>query len=92
MDSVLNRRELLDLRDKYVRELEQDDNPVELKLRLAAMAHAIQITMCLPSTQKAVRKSDAIELIMRGVAHAIEGDTKNDYILSKIRIGLACLE
>ena len=92
MSTELNRRQLLDLRDKYVRDLEQNDDPSLLQLRLAAMAHALQMTLCLPSTRKAVKESDALELIMRGVAHAIEENGKKEYILSKIKIGLALLE
>lgn len=89
--SVFATRAFLERRDRYVRELE-DGPPEELRLRLAAMAHALQMTLALPSSGAAAPDRYALENIMRAVAHNLEGDkNKRGYVVHKLEIGLDIL-
>ena len=84
-------RAFLDRRDRYVHELE-DGPPEELRLRLAAMAHALQMTLSLPTSRAAAPDRYALENIMRAVAHNLEVDpSKRGYVVHKLEIGLDIL-
>lgn len=84
----MTHRNILDLRDKWVEELELDTDPVSIRNRLAGMAHAIQATLSLPSMRSVVPNADGIEILMRAVAHEIEGDpSMKGYVREKLDIG-----
>ncbi len=88
MATTLDRREMLRLRDEYVRDLEQDTDPEKRRIRLAAMAHAMQMTLSLPDTQASIPQARAFDCLMRAVAHGIqaEGD-HGTYVREKATVG-----
>ena len=84
--------EMLDLREEWRKQLEQDQDPEKLCMRLAAMAHAMQSTLSLPSTRDAVPHAQALEVIMSGIARDIEdGATMRTYVREKINLGTSWL-
>ncbi|HEY4489104.1 MAG TPA: hypothetical protein VJA87_01340 [Candidatus Paceibacterota bacterium] len=84
----MSHRDVLTLRDKWIKELECDDDPVGLRNRLAGMAHAIQMALSMPSAQGVVPRAGGIEILMRAVAHEIEGGpTMKNYVQEKLDIG-----
>ena len=90
--TTANQRRVRDLCEKYRKELEQDDDPVRLRERLAAMAHALQITLCLPSSRRAAPHAASLEVLMRAVAHDIEGDVSStSYVREKLGVGYRSL-
>ena len=85
-------RRILDQRDAIVKELEKDTDPQALRERLAAMAGALQMTLCLPTTRKAVPHAAALEVLMRAVAHDIAGDPADrHYVREKLDFGYSCM-
>ncbi len=87
--TVLDRAKLNTKRNIYLGELESCQSPEELQLKLAAMAHAMQMSLSLSSTAPAVPAHEAFESIMRAVAHGIEGNPEmRQYVLDKGTIGL----
>lgn len=76
------------MRDKWIEELGLDADPVSVRNHLAAMAHAIQATLSMPSLKSVVPHADGIEVLMRAVAHQIEGDpSMKGYVKEKLDIG-----
>ena len=84
----MTHRNILDLRDKWVEELELDANPVRVRNHLAGLAHAIQTALSMSSMRSVVPNADGIEILMRAVAHEIEGDpSMKGYVREKLDIG-----
>ncbi len=84
----MTHRDILDLRDKWIEELELDTDPVNTRHRLAGMAHAIQMALSMPSMRSVVPRAGGIEILMRAVAHEIEGDpSMRGYVKEKLDIG-----
>ncbi|MBP7741107.1 MAG: hypothetical protein KA104_00250 [Candidatus Pacebacteria bacterium] len=90
--AVLDRAKLNAKRNEYLNELENCQSPEEFQFKLAAMAHAMQMTLSLSTTATAVPAHKAFESIMRAVAHGIEGNPEmRQYVLDKMTIGLDAL-
>jgi len=84
----VSHRDILDLRDKWIRELALDADPISVRNQLAGMAHAIQTALSAPSMRSVVPHADGIEILMRAVAHEIEGDpSMKGYVKEKLDIG-----
>lgn len=84
----MSHRDILDLRDKWIEKLEMDSDPVSVRNHLAGMAHAIQTALSMPSMRSVVPRADGIEVLMRAVAHEIEGDpSMKGYVKEKLDIG-----
>jgi hypothetical protein len=79
-------------RERYLHELEKEVTPEETRLRLAAMAHAMQMTLSLPKSAHGIKKHYALEVLLRAIAHEIEGDsTRRNYVREKARVGYEML-
>ena len=84
-------RKFRDVRERYLAELEKDVTPQQARIRLSAMAHAMQMALSLP--RRDLPNGDAFEVLMRAVAHGLDGDpTRRNYVLEKARIGINMLE
>ncbi len=84
----MTHRDILDLRDKWIKELEKDTDPDSVRNRLAGMAHALQMALSMPSMRSVVPNAGGIEILMRAVAHEIEGDpSMKGYVREKLDIG-----
>ena len=69
----IDRRAMLRLRDDYVRHLEENPDPEVRRLKLCAMAHAMQMALSMPDIHHAIPNAGAFDLLMRSVAHGIQG-------------------
>lgn len=90
--TVTDRTAIINQSNKLVTELEQYmDDPRCLRVKLAAMAHALQMMLTRyshHSIRKAVPHASALEVIMRAVAHGIEGKPEMEsYIKQKLDTG-----
>lgn len=84
----IDQRRVSELKDGMIKWLEHDSDPVLLRERLAAMAHTLQATLCLPSTRAAVPNASALEVLMRAIGHDIEGDPNmKAYVKQKLEVG-----
>jgi hypothetical protein len=92
MDIQIDRRAMLKARDNALSLLENSKDPEALKAQLTGMAHAIQMTLSLPSTREIIPKADALDCLMRAVAHEVQGDAeRGSYPIEKAQIGLDML-
>jgi hypothetical protein len=84
----MSHTDVLDLRNRWLKELEIDEDPEGLKDRLAGMAHALQMAFSMPSVQQIVPHASGIDHLMRAIAHNIEGDpSMKGYVKEKLDIG-----
>lgn len=92
MSEPLDHIRVRNQRQKYLDDLEGSTDPQEVRLRLAAMAHALQMTLSLGVRTHGVESHSSLEVLMRAVAHEIEGDPqKRGYVREKARVGYEML-
>ena len=83
----------LEMRNRYLFELESHTKLEHMQMRMAAMATALQMTLGLDKMRSVVPKSSALEVLMRAVALELEGDPeKSNSVREKARIGTQMLE
>lgn len=81
-----DRLAMLELSAKYETDLRRSEEEGTLEITTAAMAHALQAQLGMPGS--CIRYAPALDVIMRAVAHTIEGGpSMNRYVLEKLGLG-----
>ena len=85
---AVDQKKVSDLTERYLDTLKECETHGCLHEGLAAIAHALQAKLTYAGTDKIVPHAGSFEMLMRAIAHGIEGKPEMEaYVLQKATIG-----